>query len=186
MKNAPENASGWAREAGRQPLPEWEGLPGIPLYMDQVVLYLADLLAAFQREENAPLLTSSMVNNYVKNGAILRPEKKKYGRRQLAALAGLCMLKQVLPLQDIKALFAGDVSQEELYGLFREVHHAAMEETGRELEQSAEEGRDPRREALRLAAEANAKRAAAQRILLELEKEASAPKEKAGLEEGWQ
>lgn len=186
MKNALENASGWAWEAGRQPLPEWEGLPGIPLYMDQVVLYLADLLAAFQREENAPLLTSSMVNNYVKNGAVLRPEKKKYGRRQLAALAVLCLLKQVLPLQDIKALFAGDVSQEELYGLFREVHHAAMEEAGRELEQSAQEGRDPRREALRLAAEANAKRAAAQRILLELEKEASSPKEKAGLEEGRQ
>ncbi len=186
MQNALKNAAGWAEEAGRQPLPEWDSLPGIPLYMDQVVLYLTDLLASFQRGESSPLLTSSMVNNYVKNGAVLRPEKKKYDRRQLSALAVLCMLKQVLSLQDIKTLFAGDASQEELYGLFREAHHAAMKEAGRELAQSMGEGRDSRQEALRLAAEANAKRAAAQRILLELEKEASAPKEKAGLEEGRQ
>ena len=61
-----------------------------------------------------------------------------------------------------------------------------MKEAGRELAQSMGEGRDPRQEALRLAAEANAKRAAAQRILLELEKEASTPKEKADLEDGRQ
>lgn len=181
-----QNAAGWAEEARSQPLPEWDSLPGIPLYMDQVVLYLTGQLAAFQREEKSPLLTSSMVNNYVKNGAILRPEKKKYSRRQLAALTVLCMLKQVLSLQDIKTLLDGDNALEELYGLFREIHHTAMEEVGRELEQGMREGLDPRQEALRLAAEANAKRAAAQRILLELEKEASAPKEKAGLEEGRQ
>ena len=57
MQNALKNAAGWAEEAGRQPLPEWDSLPGIPLYMDQVVLYLTDLLAAFQRGEGSPLLT---------------------------------------------------------------------------------------------------------------------------------
>ena len=181
-----EKILAWAREGKELSPPAWEQLPTIPLYVDQVLLYLRDSLRFFERDEEDLLLTNSMINNYVKSGVLPHPEKKKYSREHLAALTAICMLKQVLSLQDIKTLFAGDASQEELYGLFREAHHAAMKEAGRELAQSMGEGRDPRQEALRLAAEANAKRAAAQRILLELEKEASAPKEKAGLEEGRQ
>lgn len=178
MNDTLQNTTDWAEQAGRLPLPEWDSLPGIPLYMDQVVLYLTDQLAAFQREGGTPLLTSSMINNYVKSGAVPRPEKKKYDRRHLGALAVLCMLKQVLSLQDIKTLLAGDAPAEELYGLFREVHHTAMEVVGQELARSLQEGRDPRQEALRLAAEANARRAAAEQILMQLGKEESAQKEK--------
>ena len=48
--------------------PGWEELPGIPLYMDQVIFYLKDSLGFFQREPEGSLLTSSMINNYVKTG----------------------------------------------------------------------------------------------------------------------
>lgn len=177
MNDSLKDTAQWAQDASRDPLPDWDSLPAIPLYMDQVILYLTDQLAHFQRE-GAPLLTSSMVNNYVKNGAVPRPEKKKYSRRHLAGLAVLGMLKQVLPLQDIKALLSGGIPEEELYALFREAHHAAMQEAARALEQSLREGRDPRQEALRLAAEANAKRAAAEQLLLRLEREEKAKKEK--------
>ncbi len=169
MEGPIKNTAQWAEAAAAQPLPEWEALPGIPLYMDQVVLYLSEQLRAFQREGGQPLLTSSMVNNYVKTGAIPRPEKKKYDRRHLGELIALCMLKQVLPLQDIKTLLGGDAPVEELYGLFCEVHRAALEEVRGELEKSRKEQADPRREALRLAAEANARRAAAEHILAGLE-----------------
>ena len=73
MEGPIKNTAQWAEAAAAQPLPEWEALPGIPLYMDQVVLYLSEQLRAFQREGGQPLLTSSMVNNYVKTGAIPRP-----------------------------------------------------------------------------------------------------------------
>lgn len=172
-----QNAAAWAKDAAGKPLPPWQSLPGIPLYMDQVVLYLTEQLSLFQREGGTPLLTSSMVNNYVKSGALPRPEKKKYSRGHLGALAMLCMLKQVLPLQDIKALLDGAAPPQDLYSLFLTVHSAAMEETAAQLAEAARQGLDPRREALRLAAEANAKRAAAERILSQLEKEEGKPSE---------
>lgn len=104
MQNALKNAADWAEEAGRQPLPEWDSLPGIPLYMDQIVLYLTDLLAAFQRGESSPLLTSSMVNNYVKNSIVKAPVKKQYQPYHLAYLLVVCALKRCYSLSEIGTL----------------------------------------------------------------------------------
>lgn len=59
----------WARQGQEAAPPAWEELPGIPLYMDQVILYLGESLELFQREGSS-LLTSSMINNYVKTGLI--------------------------------------------------------------------------------------------------------------------
>ena len=162
MDDLIKNTADWAGDAARQPLPEWGSLPSIPLYMDQVVLYLSDQLSLFQRDGAAPLLTSSMVNNYVKTGAVPRPEKKKYDRQHLALLYMLCMLKQVLPLQDCKTLLDGGVA-EELYALIGQAHRAATEEVHAGL--AAAGGQDPRQTALRLAVEAHARRAAAEYLL---------------------
>lgn len=143
--------------------PAWEELPGIPLYMDQVILYLGESLELFQREGSS-LLTSSMINNYVKTGLIPHPEKKKYTKEHLAGLMAVCMLKQVLPIQDIKTLFSGGMDPH-TYALFRQAHTEALAETCRSLEETCASGADLKQAALLLAAEANAKRAAAQRIL---------------------
>lgn len=158
----------WAKEGEGSTTPSWEELPGIPLYMDQVILYLKDSLRFWGRDEETSLLTSSMINNYVKNGVLPHPEKKKYGKEHLGGLIAVCMLKQVLSMQDVKTLLDGQELGPEFYELFREAHTAAVQETCRSLAESCEAGRDLREEALRLAAEANAKRAAAERILCEL------------------
>ena len=45
----------WARlGAGGGPSRRGEELPGIPLYMDQVILYLGESLELFQREGSSP------------------------------------------------------------------------------------------------------------------------------------
>ncbi len=165
MQNNPRDAAAWAGQGQGLSLPSWDQLPAIPLYMDQVLLYLSDQLAFFQRQEDTPLLTSSMINNYVKNGVLPHPEKKKYSRGHLAALVVVGALKQVLSIQDIKALLAGKEPPEELYSLFLEAQLQAVHETCQELSESLAAGKDIRQEALRLAAEANAKRAAAERLL---------------------
>lgn len=134
-----------------------------PLYMDQVILYLGESLELFQREGSS-LLTSSMINNYVKTGLIPHPDKKKYTKEHLAGLMAVCMLKQVLPIQDIKTLFSGGMDLH-TYALFRQAHTEALAETCRSLEETCASGADLKQAALLLAAEANAKRAAAQRIL---------------------
>lgn len=171
MEHAQENIGRWAGEGREKEFPKWEELPQIPLYMDQVILYLGEGLSLFQREEDTPLLTNSMINNYVKNGVLPHPEKKKYSRAHLAGLLMICMLKPQLSLQDIKTLFSGEEISEELFRFFWETHTRAMKEVCQSLEEGLA-GEEPLyRQALRLAAEANAKRAAAERILCELGRE---------------
>lgn len=168
MKTAQEHVMDWAEKGEAISPPSWEELPGIPLYMDQVIFYLKDNLSLFERDEETSLLTSSMINNYVKNGVLPHPEKKKYGKEHLGALMAVCMLKQVLSIQDIKTLLTGEDLGPELYELFREAHAAAVRETCQSLREHCGNGENLKVEALRLAVEANAKRAAAERILCEL------------------
>ena len=113
----------WVAAAEGYALPAWEQLPGIPLYMDQVTMVTGEALALFERDEKQSLLTSSMVNNYVKNGVVEHPVHKKYMREHLVKL----MMTDVTQLRAL---------------------------------------------ALRLAAEANARRAVSERILMALSEDA--------------
>lgn len=173
MEELEKRLSDWTETGKAAGLPEWDSLPSIPLYMDQVIFYLKDSLRLFERDEDASLLTSSMINNYVKKEVIPHPEKKKYGKEHLAALTAVCLLKQVLSIQDLKTLLSGQDFGPELYELFREAHTAAVQETCQALAESCRRGDDLRAEALRLAARANAQRAAVERILCEMGKSES-------------
>ena len=72
-ERAREAISHWAQEGESFAPPAWEDFPTIPLYMDQVILYLGESLELFQREGSSGLLTRSMINNYVKQGLFPRP-----------------------------------------------------------------------------------------------------------------
>ena len=158
MAQKERDVAAWARAGQEQTLPGWEELPSIPLYMDQVLYYCNESLAFFQGEMEGGALTSSMVNNYVKNGVLPHPEKKKYGKEHLATLLMLCLLKQVLPLPDIATLLQGKPLDRETYEAFLQAHTQAVGETCRELLDRQDRREDLRRVALLLAAQANAKR----------------------------
>ena len=91
------------RTEGTGSLPEWDRLPDIELYMDQVLL-LADRCLRGAPGYDRRGLTASMVNNYVKQGVLPPPVKKKYGRNHLACLLMICSLKQALPISAIRTL----------------------------------------------------------------------------------
>ncbi len=59
MATSPKSLSQWAQEAGRFSPPEWDRLPEIYLYMDQVLSYMDKQLELFERNSEDPLLTSS-------------------------------------------------------------------------------------------------------------------------------
>lgn len=179
-ERAREAISRWAQEGGEFSPPSWQDLPSIPLYMDQVILYLGESLQLFQREKDTSLLTSSMINNYVKHGLLPHPEKKKYGKEHLGALMAICALKQVLSIQDVKTLFSPENMEEETYQFFQEAHQASVRATCQALEEVCQGGEDLKRAALLLAVEANARRAAAERILVELAKEEETDKKGKG------
>jgi len=117
-------------------------------------------------------LTSSMINNYVKDGVMPRPEHKKYNRDHLTVLSIICMLKSEFALPEIRELvnaLGESLSTEELYDAFcgSQVTHlrtAAERLDGFEaLSQT-----DRYLLAMDLALEANAKRLAAARLLASL------------------
>ena len=79
----------------------WEDLPDIALYMDQLISYMPRQLIRF---DGGPVLTSAMVNNYIKDGLVPRAEGKRYGPIHLGYLTAVVALKQVLSVRDIGAL----------------------------------------------------------------------------------
>ena len=68
------------RLEGQRPA-SWQELPDIALYMDQIISYMPRQLIHFDEGE---ALTSAMVNNYIKDGAMPRAEGKRYSRTHLA------------------------------------------------------------------------------------------------------
>lgn len=94
-----------ARELSRFSLPRYQQLPNVALYRDQLIDYVSQCLESLSICVEQPVLTPSMVNNYVKIGLIPAPVKKQYGREQVAKLLTICIFKQILPISAIQALF---------------------------------------------------------------------------------
>ena len=86
-------------------IPRWEELPSIDLYLDQVVTLIDKFLLPYLgNEDNSILITKTMINNYVKQGIIKPPEKKKYNREHIACLFVICSLKTVYSISNISDL----------------------------------------------------------------------------------
>ncbi|MGT2715797.1 DUF1836 domain-containing protein [Streptococcus respiraculi] len=101
-------------------LPNWQQLPNLELYLDQVLLYINQETSPFLAHHEKPL-TASMVNNYVKHGYIPKPVKKKYNRAHLARLIILSICKPIFPIADIQEiidLLKKDHEAAELYNAF--------------------------------------------------------------------
>lgn len=111
MKDYSQELNAWAEELSVVHLPRWDELPSINLYMDQVLEYINDTLSFLivqdhtsdeKAKSDDKFLTSAMINNYVKQKLIPKPEKKRYQRKHIACLIVYVLLKQVLPLTDIQ------------------------------------------------------------------------------------
>ena len=82
-------------------MPRYHELPDMGLYLDQVVRYVNNSLAALGCQE----ITASMVSNYVKKGYIQSPVKKQYYVEQIAYLFFIAIAKNVLSMENIGSLF---------------------------------------------------------------------------------
>ncbi|QNO19105.1 DUF1836 domain-containing protein [Caproicibacterium amylolyticum] len=169
-----EELSQWTHQVADGELTPWDRFPEIYLYMDQVLTFMETQLHLFE-QEGSPLLTSSMVNNYVKDGVLPRPEKKKYSRSHLVQLTILCLLKQVLSIPNIHLLLndlerRGDMHT--LYDCFCTAQEKAFQEVCSRTDCAAADGKDALVQlALQLSVEAGARRTAAEKILSDLQKQ---------------
>jgi hypothetical protein len=100
-------------------VPEFNSLPDIELYMDQVLDFLSRSKTSLRDDDK---LSSAMVNNYIKADILPRARGKKYSREHLVYLAVILRLKQVLSVKDtgylIRTAMQGK-SDEEFFEGFR-------------------------------------------------------------------
>lgn len=84
-------------------LPRWSQLPEIPLYLDQVLTVVHEITKPYMLIGEKPL-TGAMVNNYVKQGLIEPPVKKKYQRDHVARLIVITAFKRCFSIPEIQLL----------------------------------------------------------------------------------
>ncbi len=112
--------------------PRWNELPEIELYVDQVVSIIQKNLAVFSKDKETPVITSSMINNYVKNNILEAPEKKKYKREHLAKLFVICICKKLMSISEIGEsikIMQKIYSVEDGYNIFCEELEKAIKRT---------------------------------------------------------
>ncbi len=159
--------------------PEWDALPDIGLYMDQVINYLERQIGSLFPPNKEGAITSSMINNYVKAHIIPRAQSKKYSQEHIALLLAAFVLKKALTTQDMGVLLAKgeDSAIDDPYRSFYEHYRGTLLECGKtvaqEIRATLEEepfgGDSLRPLALKLAVEASIRSLAAEMLLTLLE-----------------
>ena len=108
-KQVAEKLNRWERFLDSYRLPEWDELPNIDFYLDQVIALVNQYLGFFVYDPTEErLLTPSMVNNYVKQRLIPAPVRKKYGRRHIALLLMICTFKQSVSMAAMSEMLPPD------------------------------------------------------------------------------
>lgn len=108
----------WLRGMEQFDLPEWDSLPQLDLYMDQIIILLKQYLAPLHRGEEDKAITASIINNYVRMKIMPAPIKKKYSRIHLACLIMICSLKRSLSISCIQRILPSEHSEESVRQLY--------------------------------------------------------------------
>lgn len=97
---------------------DWEQIPDIDLYMDQVISYMGrqHIGLAPSGDEN---LTSAMINNYIKSGLLPRAKGKRYSREHIGYLTAICLLKQVLSVSETGVLLKNQMEHRDIEDFYR-------------------------------------------------------------------
>ena len=108
-------------------LPQWDELPDMDLYMDQVVMLLQRYLNFLPEDEHGnAAITASIINNYVRLKIMPPPVKKKYTRVHMAYLIMVCSLKQSVNIPYIQKMLPLGLPEEEVRRIYEDyvgTHH---------------------------------------------------------------
>ena len=113
-----QRLSEWLDKLERFDLPDWDSLPQLDLYMDQVILLLTRYLSPLERYGEEKAITASIINNYVRMKVMPPPVKKRYSRVHLAYLIIICTLKQSLSISCIQRMLPEDHGEEAARALY--------------------------------------------------------------------
>ena len=94
-------------------------------HLDQDVNYLEKYLDLVNSNTEDKIITKTMINNYVKQGIMPAPEKKKYNKSHIAYLIVICVLKQVYSIGDIGKLISGTIEYFEIGKAYNRFTHSS-------------------------------------------------------------
>ncbi len=109
--------------------PRWDELPDLELYMDQVISVLNKNLKIFIDDDPSRAVTSTMINNYVKQKLVRSPKNKRYEREHIANIYVITLMKQLLSLGEIQAAIAcvrEEYCVKEAYDRFCEIFEQSL------------------------------------------------------------
>lgn len=115
---------------------QWENIPDYGLYSTQLLAYMNENLISFFPDMVS--LSSSMINNYVKNEIILKPINKKYYRDHIGTLMVVVILKELIDLDSISRgikLQLKIMGIERAYNEFMDILEKALKDIIRSLEE---------------------------------------------------
>lgn len=117
----------YIRSLSNYTLPNYNDLPKIPLYMEQVTTYISDTLMPLFQNNASNIITPYMVNNYVKAKIVVPPKEKKYDTNHIGYLIFISLLKTSASMKNLAALIEVDnqiykSDKSDLYSLFKEIH----------------------------------------------------------------
>ena len=105
----------WEKYLNNYRLPQWEEIPNLGLYMEQVIDLLKQYLDYLPPElKEEQFITASTIHNYVRIKVMPEPRKKKYYREHIAYLIVILTLKQSLSIAMIQRLIPMGMSLEEV------------------------------------------------------------------------
>ena len=91
-------------------LPRFAEIPDIDLYMDQLLFYIERVFQPLEGGSKEKILTTAMVNNYVKQKLIAPPVRKRYSREHIAYLIVISVFKNLFSIQEIHHLLQIQIS----------------------------------------------------------------------------
>ena len=109
----------WEKYLDQYRLPQWEDIPDLGLYMEQVIALLKQYLDYLPPElKEEQFITAATINNYVRTKIMPEPIKKRYYRVHIAYLLLICTLKQGLSIALVQKLVPMGISEQELRDLY--------------------------------------------------------------------
>lgn len=110
----------WDRHLNEQKIPDWDALPEIDLYMDQVLILINKYAHIFTISGDSNIVTPPMINNYVKHKTIPAPVKKKYSKKHIAYLIMVCTLKQALNISTIEKMIPNGLEEDAVKTIYND------------------------------------------------------------------
>ena len=119
----------WEKYLDNYRLPDWEEIPDLGLYMEQVIVLLKQYLDYMPPElKEEQVITPAAINNYVRKKIMPQRVQQQYYRTHIAYLIMICTLKQCMSISTLQTMIPmglDDVELERTYTAFASRHRAS-------------------------------------------------------------